>query len=168
MRLKRNELPLGLILALGLWLVVWFGSYARSIRGVVKERSGEVMAGVLVSIRDASDAPVAFVRSGSDGRYAIECADSLAVGYNLVFSFLGFKPLSIPVAKAVDGGEIVMEESSINLKEVVVRVPPIKSRGDRYTDLRCGVVPEPVGPQHRGRFEKDARNQRGGKRPDIL
>ncbi len=133
MRLKRNELPLGLILALGLWLVVWFGSYARSIRGVLKERSGEVMAGVLVSIRDASDAPVAFVRSGSDGRYAIECADSLAVGYNLVFSFLGFKPLSIPVAKAVDGGEIVMEESSINLKEVVVRVPPIKSRGDTLT-----------------------------------
>ena len=120
-------------MALGLWVSVCFGASARLVSGIVKDRSGSVMPGVLVTVRDSADVPMSFARSGAGGAYRIECADSVWGKCNLVFSFLGYKKVSVPMNRVVDGGTMVMDESSIELAEVVVRVPPITARGDTLT-----------------------------------
>ncbi len=132
MRLSWINIP-GAIVALGLWVSVCFGASARLVSGIVKDRSGSVMPGVLVTVRDSADVPMSFARSGAGGAYRIECADSVWGKCNLVFSFLGYKKVSVPMNRVVDGGTMVMDESSIELAEVVVRVPPITARGDTLT-----------------------------------
>lgn len=85
---------------------------AQSVKGIVKDASGEPMMGVSVVVKNTSNGTV----TGIDGRFQLNVKNKNAV---LVFSFLGYTKLERPVPAA---GEMTVEmtEDNTSLNEVVV------------------------------------------------
>ena len=83
-----------------------------SVSGVVKDMNGQPMPGVTIKVEGTTKGTLSDV----NGRYAIEVSGANPV---LVFSFVGFSELKVPVngRTVID---VTMEESTEALEEVVV------------------------------------------------
>ena len=96
--------------------------------GFIKERSGAVIAGAIISVTDSIDNILKYTSSDAKGRFRLDC-----IGEKITFSYLGFSDVTIPLKDFSDGKVIYMDEEPFELKEVVVRVEPISSVGDTLT-----------------------------------
>ena len=89
----------------------------KTITGTVIDRNGEPLAGVSVTIRGT----VTGTMTDGSGKYAITVRDNNQV---LNFSYIGFKPLSVPAKNNVI--DVTMEEDAQMMDEVVVTAMGIK------------------------------------------
>ncbi len=104
----------------------------QSLAGIIKEKKGDVLPGVMVVIKNEANAPVAYTTTDREGRFSVSFSSEFK-DCTINFSYLGFKPLSMSVDKFKTGGVITMTEESYQLKEVTVKLPEIKSSGDTLT-----------------------------------
>jgi iron complex outermembrane receptor protein len=81
-----------------------------TVTGVVKDSSGEPLAGVSVLVAGTKTGTV----TGFDGDYKL----TVAKGKTLIFSFIGFETLDIKVDKAKI--DVVMNEEALTMETVVV------------------------------------------------
>lgn len=103
-----------------------------TLSGIVKETKGNILPGVMVVVKNESKAPVTYTTTDREGRFSVSFPKDLN-DCTVNFTYLGFKPQSIPVSKFKTGGVITMHEESYQLKEVTVKLPEIKSSGDTIT-----------------------------------
>ncbi len=98
----------------------WTAVFAQqvTVSGIVKDSSGEPVAGVGVIEEGTSNGTIADV----DGRFSINVSSSDA---SLSFSFIGMKPQTISLAGRVKL-DVVMENDAILMDEVVVTALGIK------------------------------------------
>lgn len=82
------------------------------IRGTVKDEEGESLIGVSVKVKGSS----AGTTTNLDGQYSISVPDQTAI---LVFSYLGYKSVEIPVADKTTI-DVSLQVTAENLSEVVV------------------------------------------------
>lgn len=92
------------------------------VRGEVKDNTGEFLPGVNVFEKGTTNGSVTNI----DGVFSIEVASNAT----LVFSFVGFKTLEVPV-NGQTTVNIVMEEDVVGLDEVVVTAMGIRSEKRR-------------------------------------
>lgn len=92
------------------------------VRGEVKDNTGEFLPGVNVFEKGTTNGSVTNI----DGIYTIEVASNAT----LVFSFVGFKTLEVPV-NGQTAINVVMEEDVVGLDEVVVTAMGIRSEKRR-------------------------------------
>lgn len=103
-----------------------------TVSGRVCERNGEAIPGVMVIVKDREGRNVAYTMTNRAGEYSVACYTAL-YGGTINFSCLGFAKVSKPIAGIKDRLDITLEEEAYKLKEVTVRVPPIKANGDTIT-----------------------------------
>ena len=91
--------------------------FAGPIKGIVKDETGQPLAGVTVTIKGSSRA----ARTDAEGRFTVEAAK----GEVLVFSYVGHTSQEIAIT---DNGELAIElvNNNKNLNEVVVTALGIK------------------------------------------
>lgn len=84
---------------------------ASGVKGTVTGRSGEPLPGVTVMLKGTATGTVSDV----NGHFSL---DQVPAGSTLVFSFVGMRPLEVPVGNKTVF-TVVMEEESIGIEEVV-------------------------------------------------
>ena len=93
--------------------------HAQIIKGSVKDNKGETLIGVNISIKNTTKGVI----TDFDGKYEIKATDS----ETLVFSYMGFVSQEVKInARTVI--DVVMQEQSQNLDEVVVTAIGIKQQ----------------------------------------
>ena len=80
------------------------------VKGVITDATGEPMVGVSVREQNTNNGTVTDI----DGNFSLKVMPNSVI----LFTYVGYKPLELPASKA--GGNIVMEENSEQLDEVVV------------------------------------------------
>jgi len=105
----------------------WQGS------GLVVDNSGEPLAGVVVKLIGPGGSTLAFSSTDGKGRFRLSTATAPAKGSVVRIAYLGFSTKEIPATELRDDMKITLEEAPLELKEVVVKVPPIKMTGDTLT-----------------------------------
>ena len=103
-----------------------------NLKGAIKERDGDALPGVMVTVKNAENKNVAYCISNSEGSFSISYPKSLVSG-SIHFSCMGFKKLILPLASVKNSSEYILEEEAFELKEVTVKVAPISSHGDTLT-----------------------------------
>lgn len=94
----------------------------QTVRGVVKDETGETMIGASVREKGTTNG----ANTGVNGEYTITVANSEAV---LVFSFIGYEPIEMLVGQQ-QTINITLVESSKQLGEVVVTALGLRQRKD--------------------------------------
>ena len=100
-------------------------SAAAVLSGRVSDPEGKAVPSVMVR----SEGTANYTLTDDDGRYKLQIdssGDTLAV----TFSAISYKKVRKVIKHSVRTLNIVMEESSVNLKEVVVKVPSVRMRND--------------------------------------
>lgn len=120
------------LIALLLFMAVDLHAQTRKVTGTVRERGGEAMPGVMVTVRNVSDEPQSYTVTDKNGKYSLEYPAALKNGC-VKFSCIGFRTVSYPLSEVKSRLDVTMDEEAFNLKEVVVRVPPINAKGDTLT-----------------------------------
>lgn len=105
----------------------WQGS------GLVVDNSGEPLAGVVVKLIGPGGSTLAFSSTDDKGRFRLSTATAPAKGSVVRIAYLGFSTKEIPATELRDDMKIALDEAPLELKEVVVKVPPIKMTGDTLT-----------------------------------
>ena len=90
-------------------------SYAqqRTVKGLVKDETGEPMAGVVIIQQGTSNVAI----TDDDGQYSIQVPDSQVV---LEFKFMNYKTDVINVASTQARVDVSMEVDATEMEEVVV------------------------------------------------
>ncbi|MCM1356116.1 MAG: hypothetical protein NC212_06905 [Staphylococcus sp.] len=107
-------------------------SESATVAGSVKDRKGETLIGVVVKLLDPKGEMLAYAVSTPKGEFTLRFPKSQAKGAKVECSYIGYSTVTLPLP-AAGRMEVVMDEAPYELKEVVVRVPPIKSVGDTLT-----------------------------------
>lgn len=102
------------------------------LSGTVKERSGEPMPGVIITVKNGDGKNVAYTSTNSAGAFSLSYPESLTEG-TVNFSCIGYGGLVIPLGKFKNNSDYILTEEAFTLKEVTVKVPPISARGDTLT-----------------------------------
>lgn len=100
-------------------------SAAAVLSGRVSDPEGKAVPSVMVRAEETAN----YTLTDDDGRYKLQIdssGDTLAV----TFSAISYKKVRKVIKHSVRTLNIVMEESSVNLKEVVVKVPSVRMRND--------------------------------------
>ena len=103
------------------------------VSGRVVDTSGEPLAGVVVKMADKGEKTVAFCSTNGGGSFTLRFSGTLGADWTVTFAFLGFSPQTFTPAAMKDGMTVTLADAPLELKEVVVKVPPIKSHGDTLT-----------------------------------
>lgn len=119
------------VLALALILLSQF-CHAYTVSGIVIDADGQPLAGVIVKISGINGKTVSFTSTDSKGRYKLTCPDGMKDA-KCRFSLLGYGPLEITAEKLKANGNVTLKDSDIELKEVTVKAPPIRSSNDTIT-----------------------------------
>ena len=90
------------------------GQIAKNVSGVIKDAAGEPIIGVNVVLK--GDATVGTI-SDIDGNYSLKIPDKKGI---LVFSFIGYKTLEKAVPSGIAKLDVILEEDTELLEEVVV------------------------------------------------
>lgn len=113
--LKRNLLPFGKILLVGIFLLLQLVVFAqqRSVSGTVWDKNNLPLAGVTVLVKGTNIGAL----TDANGKYAL--LNVPATGATLVFSFIGMQnqEVAVNLSNTID---IVLSESTILIDEVVV------------------------------------------------
>lgn len=102
-------------------------------QGRVTDTSGEPLPGVIIKMTDAQGEMLAYCSTTGNGAFTLSHTSTPASGSRVSFSFLGYKTHTVAASALRDGTTIRLEDAPLELKEVVVKVPPIKSTGDTLT-----------------------------------
>lgn len=86
----------------------------KEIKGTVKDKKGNVLAGVSVYIKGTTSG----VATNIDGKFTIACDDKEKI--TLVFSFIGMKEKQVVVKKIDKDLNVVLEDNVAELNEVVI------------------------------------------------
>ncbi len=119
------------VLIINLLLCLWCSAEV-AVRGRVTERAtSEPVAGVMLTVRDATDRAMAFAASDADGLFAItyQPADSVW----LVASSMGYAPYRQLLSGRDETVDVVLDEGSIQLREVSVKADRVRGEGDTVT-----------------------------------
>lgn len=98
--------------------------------GRVTDTAGEPLPGVIIKMTDRNGDVAAYCSSTGDGSFTLRYSSTPGADYNVSFAMLGYKTHSIRASAMRRGMTVVLEEAPLELKEVTVRVAPIKSVGD--------------------------------------
>ena len=117
-------------------LLAWslfIGAQTR-ISGQTVDAKGEVLPGIIVKALAADgQRMLGYDVSDGEGRYNI----SLAAGQEpakIVLAGMGYRTVERGGGKGnIDMGRITMEEAELELKEVTVKAPPVRTTGDTIT-----------------------------------
>lgn len=101
------------------------------LRGIIKERDGEVVPGVMVTIKDNGNKNVTYTISNDKGIFSLSVPKEL--DGTIHFSCIGFKELIIPLNQFKNNADYILSEEAFQLNEITVRVPPITAKGDTLT-----------------------------------
>lgn len=104
-----------------------------SLSGFVLDSRGETLPGVIVKLKSPAGATVAFCSSNGEGRFTLKTLKNVGEDFKVTFSMIGFKEKIIGVSTVAEGMKVVMNEAPKELKEVIVRRPPISQLGDTLT-----------------------------------
>lgn len=107
-------------------------SDAVNLKGTVKERNGETMPGVIVTVKNPQGQNVAYTSTNAAGSFALSYPKTLTEG-TINFSCIGYQKLTIPLSRFKNDDDVTLTEEAFTLKEVTVKVPPISARGDTLT-----------------------------------
>ena len=117
------------IVLLLLWAVGWCGCLAAQVQGTVRSDKGEPLAGAMVKAVGADGGVLAYAIADNEGRYTIQL-EPLPEPLRLVFSCMGYAALTLTVDNPAQPVDVRLSEKAFELKEVVVKVPPIRALGD--------------------------------------
>ena len=99
------------------------------VKGVVRSDKGEPLVGAMVKAVDADGGVLAYAIADGEGRYTLQ-ADALPEPLRLVFSCMGYETLERTVDDLAQLVDVRLREKAFELKELVVRVPPVRALGD--------------------------------------
>lgn len=102
------------------------------LSGTVKERSGEPMPGVIITVKNGVGKNVAYTSTNTAGTFTITCPKTVTGG-TINFSCIGYKKLVVAFDQFKNNSDHILSEEAFTLKEVTVKVPPISARGDTIT-----------------------------------
>ena len=112
---------------------------------VVDAYSGKALSGVMVTIRPVGSSKILkFAKTQADGSYhlalhatadgkgmSLDGKSALPDGqYLLHFSMMGYATKTLPLSKDTTKYDVLMTEQATKLKDVVVKAPSIRQRGD--------------------------------------
>ncbi len=103
------------------------GLCALKISGTVVDGvDGTAISNVLCSVRRGKGAPAAYTFTDNSGKFTLtaEPADSVS------FSLIGYAKLTLPASSVGENAVIRLAKADFALKEIVVKAPPIRQRGD--------------------------------------
>ena len=117
------------ILVLVLLAAGWCSGLAAQVEGTVRSDKGEPLAGAMVKAVDADGGVLAYAIADGGGHYVLQ-VEPLPEPLRLVFSCMGYEMLERTVDDPALPVDVRLREKVFELKEVVVRVPPIRALGD--------------------------------------
>lgn len=117
------------ILVLVLLAAGWCSGLAAQVEGTVRSDKGEPLAGAMVKAVDADGGVLAYAIADGGGHYVLQ-VEPLPEPLRLVFSCMGYEMLERTVDDPAQPVDVRLREKVFELKEVVVRVPPIRALGD--------------------------------------
>lgn len=103
------------------------------VSGRVADKSGEPLPGVVVTISDTAGKMLAFCSTDGNGNFRLSLSGKPAADSRVNFSLLGFSTATYSIGRMREGMKVVLSEAPLELREVIVKIPPIKSRGDTLT-----------------------------------
>ena len=134
-----------------LCIIAWnvFGLSAQSIvfSGIVTDREkGEPLPYVIVMLKtDDGKSVLQYARTNEKGRFSIET--STLQNRILTFSLMGYESTTIPLVEGRKHYRIALKPKVIQIKEVVVKAPKIRTKGDtivynvsRYADAQDKTI----------------------------
>ena len=112
-------------------------AYAQQITlsGKVEDAyTGKGLQGALVTVRlKESNRVLGFCKTKDDGSYQLQLT-SIPEGNNVLhFSMMGYATKVIPLSKDTTHYDVLLTEQATKLKDVVVKAPSIRQRGDTIT-----------------------------------
>ena len=112
-----------------LWTIGLCGCLSAQVKGVVRSDKGEPLAGAMVKAVDADGGVLAYAIADGEGGYRL-LLEPLPEPLRLVFSCMGYETLERTVDDPAQPVDVRLREKAFELKEVVVRVPPVRALGD--------------------------------------
>lgn len=102
-----------------------------TLTGVVRlQRTRQPLSGVMVNLKQkGSKRILKFIRTQADGSYKLQTSTPLA-GNELQFSLIGYATEILSLSEGQTQYDMMMTEKSIELREVIVKAPSIRQRGD--------------------------------------
>lgn len=104
--------------------------FAQSYQGIVTNISNKKLEDVSVSLLSADSAIISYSYTDTQGNFDIK---SNSTGHFLLFSYIGYKRLMFPVAQFKNGMNILMEETTVQIREVKITSQRIQQRKDTLT-----------------------------------
>lgn len=124
-----------LVLALMIPAVSWGGALCVpvadgetiSVSGrVVDDDDGTAISHVLCSVRRGKGAPLSYTFTDDDGQFSLNGMPTDSIS----FSLIGYAKQMFPVSQIGINHTVRLKKSDLALKEIVVKAPPIRERGD--------------------------------------
>lgn len=105
-----------------------------TLTGIIRSQTtNQPLSGVMVSLKqDGNNRIIKFVTTQSDGSYKLDIATQ-AKGYTLQFALMGYATQTVRLTDGKTQYNVMMIEKVIELKEVTVKAPSIRQRGDTLT-----------------------------------
>ena len=98
------------------------------LKGHIVDTDGESLIGVIVNAIDRNNQRLAYTSSDHHGDFALSVPHTDSI--SLKFAYMGYKTIIRKISNPTKPIHITMEATPFKLKEVTVRVVPIKESGD--------------------------------------
>lgn len=108
------------VMAVPLWCAVTIGGT------VVDDEDGEAISNVLCSVRRGKGAPVSYTFTDNSGKFMLTAEPTDSVS----FSLIGYAKRTVSASSLGEDAVIRLGKADFALKEIVVKAPPIRQRGD--------------------------------------
>lgn len=130
MILKKNRMK-GLFVCAAFCIAVNVSAQQLMLSGtVIDTSSGKPLPGVMVTLRPVGKKTVLkFTRTDSNGKYSFKVGEKTE-NTNLVFTLMGFETVTQTLTGNRTIYNIKLHEKSTQLKEVLVKAPPVNMKGD--------------------------------------
>lgn len=129
-----HYLRITILLLTMLIVATWSAAAAEwRVSGRVTDAAGETMPGVVIKMTDDKGQTVAFCSTVGSGAFTLTHRTKPDATWSVGFALIGYETKTYTVGSMTDGMTVVLAEAPFELKEVVVKIPPIKSHGDTLT-----------------------------------
>ena len=119
----------------------------RVLSGIVTDKeNSKPLSNVIVMLK-TSDGKSILLYTTTDERGSFSLEATTVQKCILAFSLMGYEPISIPVVEGKKNCRITMKPKAVQIKEVVVKAPKIRTKGDtivynvaRYADSQDKTI----------------------------
>jgi len=102
----------------------------KQVRGKVRDNAGKPVEAANVNLKDADGNIIKFTRTNTSGEYSLT-VDANTTGLTIEATCIGYKKTAVTLADLNKNYDLVLPESEMQLKEVVIKKPPaLKVNGD--------------------------------------